>query len=186
MQTHFQFELPSWVQPFVAAYDKDFSTPKKRMALAIALSAENIKQKTGGPFGAAIFDSEHKLVAPGINLVTSNHCSILHAEMVAIALAQKTLGRYDLSDGGKATFELASSSEPCAMCMGAVPWSGIKRLACAARDQDVRAVGFDEGAKLNEWFEAMRDRGIDVTRDIEREAAVQILKDYAKQQGTIY
>lgn len=186
MQTHFEFELPGWVEPFLVGYDRDFSTPEKRMALAIALSAENIRQKTGGPFGAAIFDGNHQLVAAGINLVPSANCSILHAEMVAIALAQKTLGRYDLSDGGKASFELASSSEPCAMCMGAVPWSGIKRLTCAARDQDVRDVGFDEGAKLSEWFEALNERGIEVSRDIHRDAAVEVLKDYAKQQGTIY
>lgn len=186
MQSHFEFDLPAWVEPFLAAYDKDFSTPDKRMALAIALSAENIRQQTGGPFGAAIFDHNNQLIAAGVNLVPSNNCSILHAEMVAIALAQKSLGRYDLSDGGKAAFELASSSEPCAMCMGAVPWSGIKRLICSARDQDVRAVGFDEGAKLSEWFEALNDRGIEVIRDTQRGAAVEVLQAYAKRQGTIY
>ena len=143
MHTQFHFELPAWVAPFIAAYDPDFSTPEKRMALAIALSAENIKHQTGGPFGAAIFDAAGKLIAPGINLVPSKNCSILHAEMVAIALAQKTLGRYDLSDGGRETYVLAASTEPCAMCFGAVPWSGVKRLICGARDEDARAVGFD-------------------------------------------
>ncbi|MBX2853285.1 MAG: nucleoside deaminase [Phycisphaeraceae bacterium] len=186
MQTHFEFELPAWVEPFVAGYDPDFSTPDKRMALAIALSAENIKKQTGGPFGAAIFDSNHQLIAPGVNLVPSKNCSILHAEMVAIALAQQALGRYDLSDAGQETYELAASTEPCAMCFGAVPWSGVKRLLCGARDEDARAVGFDEGAKLSEWPEALQERGIDVVRDIARADAVAVLNDYAKQQGTIY
>jgi tRNA(Arg) A34 adenosine deaminase TadA len=106
--------------------------------------------------------------------------------MVAIALAQKGLDRYDLSDSGKENFELAASTEPCAMCFGAVPWSGVKQLLCGARDEDARSVGFDEGAKLSEWPEALKERGITVARDIERQAAVNVLNEYAKQQGTIY
>lgn len=186
MQTHFEFVLPSWVEPFIDTYDKDFSTPEKRMALAIALSGENIKQQTGGPFGAAIFDSNNQLIAPGVNLVTSANCSILHAEMVAIALAQKSLGRHDLSNAGQETYELAASCEPCAMCFGAVPWSGVKRLLCGARDEDARAVGFDEGAKLSEWPEALAERGIEVHRDVWRDEADAVLKQYAEQRGTIY
>ena len=186
MQTHFEFQLPAWVAPFIAERGDTYATPEDRMALAIDLSAENIKQKTGGPFGAAIFDHAGKLIAPGVNLVPSNNCSILHAEMVAIALAQQTLGRYDVSNAGKEIYELAASCEPCAMCFGAVPWSGVKRLLCGARDEDARAAGFDEGAKLSNWHEALAERGIQVTRDIARQDAADVLKDYAKQQGTIY
>ena len=186
MQTHFEFELPAWVQPFVAAYDPDFATPEKRMALVIALSAENIKHKTGGPFAAAIFDNNNLLIAPGVNLVTSANCSILHAEIIAIALAQKALGRYDLSNAGKETYELAASTEPCAMCFGAVPWSGVNRLLCGARDEDARAVGFDEGAKLSEWPEALKERGIEVTVDVLRAEAQLVFKQYAKAGGIVY
>lgn len=186
MQTHFEFELPAWVEPFVADYDNDFSTPEKRMAFAVALSAENIKQKTGGPFGAAIFNNQHQLIAPGINLVTTANCSILHAEMVAIALAQQALGRYDLSTAGKETYELAASTEPCAMCFGAVPWSGVKRLLCGARKEDAEQVGFDEGAKPDNWATALEQRGIEVVRDVSREAAAAVLTRYATQENTIY
>lgn len=186
MKTHFQFELPSWVPPFVASQGDTFATQDQRMAFVIALSYENVKHKTGGPFGAAVFDDQGRLIAPGVNLVPAERCSILHAEIVAIALAQKTLGRYDLSDGGLAVYELAASTEPCAMCFGAVPWSGVKRLVCGARDEDARAVGFDEGAKLADWPQALADRGIEVVRDIARQDAVEVLNEYAKQQGTIY
>lgn len=186
MQTQFEFELPKWVEPFLAERDEVFATQDDRMALAIALSAENVKQNTGGPFGAAIFDEAGRLIAPGVNMVPSKNCSILHAEMVAIALAQQTLGRYDLSNAGEESFELAASTEPCAMCFGAVPWSGVKRLLCGARDEDARAVGFDEGAKLSDWPAALQERGIQVTRDIARQDAVNVLNQYAKEQGTIY
>jgi len=186
MQTNFQFELPAWITPFLKKQGEIFATQDQRMALAIALSAENIKQNTGGPFGAAIFDAAGKLIAPGVNLVTTANCSILHAEMVAIALAQQTLGRYDLGSAGTETYELAASTEPCAMCFGAIPWSGVKRLLCGARDEDARALGFDEGAKRNDWPNALAERGIQVTRDISRQAATDVLKQYAKQHGTIY
>ena len=186
MQTRFEFELPAWVEPFVAERGAVYATAADRMALAIALSAENIKQKTGGPFGAAIFDNAGRLIAPGVNLVPSSNCSILHAEMVAIALAQQTLGRYDLSNGGSESYELAASTEPCAMCFGAVPWSGVKRLLCGARDEDARAVGFDEGAKLDNWPEALQERGIEVTADLLRADAQLVFKHYVDSGGIIY
>jgi hypothetical protein len=31
---------------------------------------------------------------------------------------------------------------------GAVPWSGVRRLACGARDEDASDIGFDEGPKM--------------------------------------
>ncbi|MEM6257256.1 MAG: nucleoside deaminase [Planctomycetota bacterium] len=185
MLQHFEFDLPGWVLPFVKDRGDVYATPEDRMALVIDLSAENVK-RGDGPFGAAVFDASGKLIAPGVNLVTRNNCSILHAEMVAIAIAQQTLGRYDLSDGGKENLELATSCEPCAMCFGAVPWSGVKRLLCGARKQDAEASGFDEGAKPEAWAEALKVRGIDVTVDLYRERAAEVLRRYAEGQGLIY
>lgn len=186
MQMHFEFDLPQWVEPFVKERGEVFTTLESRVALAIDLSAENVKRKTGGPFGAAIFDHDHRLVAPGVNLVPTKKCSILHAEMVAIALAQQLLERNDLSDDGRAEYELAASTEPCAMCFGAVPWSGLKKLACGARDEDARAVGFDEGAKLSDWTAALAQRGIKVQRDVLRDRASAVLQQYAEQSGPLY
>ena len=120
------------------------------MNFVIDLSRQNIERATGGPFGAAVFDADGRLVAPGVNMVIPQNCSILHAEMVAMALAQKVLGRFDLSDGGCQTFSLFTSTEPCAMCFGAIPWSGVRRLVCGAARKDAEAVGFDEGSEAGE------------------------------------
>jgi tRNA(Arg) A34 adenosine deaminase TadA len=46
------------------------------------------------------------------------------------------------------------STEPCALCLGAIPWSGIRRLVCGARDEDARSIGFDEGEKVPYWIGA--------------------------------
>ena len=156
------------------------------MRFAIALARENVERQTGGPFGAAVFDDKGRLVAPGVNVVVTSNCSILHAEMVAIALAQKKLGRYDIGDEGRRHYALVASTEPCAMCFGALPWSGVTRLVCGARDEDARRIGFDEGPKLPDWHKALQKRGIRVTRDVLREEAVAVLDLYAGLGRPIY
>ena len=178
--------LPDWVESFLEQWPQVLAEPEQRMELAIALSRENIRQQTGGPFGAVVFDGQGRLVAPGVNLVTSANCSILHAEMVALALAQQRLERYDLSNGGTERLELVSSTEPCAMCFGAVPWSGVRRLVCGARDADARSIGFDEGPKPQDWRRGLEQRGIEVKADILRDQAAEVLREYALGGGAIY
>lgn len=156
------------------------------MRFAIALSRKNLEHQTGGPFGAAIFNEEGRLLSPGVNLVLSTNCSILHAEITAMAVAQKMLGRYDLGDGGQASYALYASTEPCAMCFGAIPWSGVNQLVCGARDEDARRIGFDEGPKMPGWVDALEKRKINVIRDVLRREAVLVLNDYAASGGVIY
>ncbi len=178
--------LPHWVEGFLSNYQEIFKSPEERIELAIALARKNVQESTGGPFGAAIFDDRGRLIAPGINLVTSAGSSLLHGEIVAIVLAQKKTGRYDLSAGGKYRYELASSTEPCAMCLGAIPWSGLSGIITAARDEDARRIGFDEGAKPARWSEKLEERGISVLSDIMRKEAIAVMEDYIKKDGIIY
>jgi len=159
---------------------------EERMRLVIELARQNVEQKTGGPFVAAVFDHQGNLIAPGVNMVVSANCSVLHAEIVAIALAQKILGRYDIGDGGKLHYDLVTSAEPCAMCLGAVPWSGISRIICGARGEDTQRIGFDEGAKPVNWINQLEGRGITVMRDILRQKAIEVLEEYKASGGPIY
>jgi tRNA(Arg) A34 adenosine deaminase TadA len=182
----FTIKLPEWVAAHIDQSPKIFPGIEDRMDFVIDLSRKNIEHQTGGPFGAAVFDADGRLVALGINMVTTSNCSILHAEMVAITLAQKVLGRYDISDGGRFYFDLFSSAEPCAMCFGAIPWSGVRRLVCGARKEDAQTIGFDEGPKIKNWTQALSERGIDVIRDVRREKAAAVLRDYMKTGGLIY
>ncbi|MGC9360154.1 MAG: deaminase, partial [Anaerolineae bacterium] len=118
--------------------------------------------------------------------VERQNASWAHAEMVALALAQQTLGTYDLRSEGAPRCALVTSAEPCAMCLGAVPWSGVQQLVCGARDEDVRAIGFDEGHKPADWVAALEHRGIVVLRDVLRDEAAAALRAYAAQGGAIY
>ena len=177
---------PAWIHEHLANLPGQVADDTERMALAIELARLNTEHGTGGPFGAAVFESSGRLVAVGVNVVVPDSCSFAHAEMTALGAAQQRLKTYDLGAEGLPQHELVTSTEPCAMCMGAVPWSGVRRLVCGARDEDARAVGFDEGPKIAEWPKELQARGIAVVRDVLRDEAAGVLRGYADGGGRIY
>lgn len=182
-----KLKLPGWVEEFLSDRDRGYPTEEDRMRLVIELSRLNVERGTGGPFGAGIFDlSTNRLVAPGVNLVTTANLSTAHAEMVAIMVAQQVVGHFDLGGPGRPPYELVASTEPCAQCFGATPWSGVRRLVCGARDEDARGIGFDEGPKMPDWVASLEQRGISVVRDACRDEAAAVLRRYAESGGIIY
>jgi tRNA(Arg) A34 adenosine deaminase TadA len=153
------------------------------MEVAVDLSRENVAQGTGGPFGAAIFNTNTGMpIALGVNLVVAHHCSILHAEIVAIISAQHVLQSYAL----QGPYLLASSAEPCAMCLGALPWSGISELVFGAHASDVEEIGFDEGCKPESWQQALAVRNIAVHSGVNRIGAQGVLQQYKRSGAIIY
>ena len=182
-----EIKLPEWIDSFLLGYPGFLSSIEDRMSFVIEAAHLNVSNATGGPFAAAIFETESgKLVSLGVNLVTSVGLSILHAEMVAFAFAQKKIGSYDLGRYDLPAHELVTSIEPCAMCYGAIPWSGVRRVIIGARDSDARRIGFDEGPKMRDWKDELKKRGIETICDVKREAAAQVLLDYSLQGGKIY
>ncbi len=184
--SNIQFSLPSWINDF----SKNFSFIKNvedRMDFVIEASHRNVLENSGGPFAAAIFEIETgNLVSLGVNLVMTQNISILHAEIVAFAIAQKKLGTYDLGGEGIAKHELVTSTEPCAMCFGAIPWSGVHQVVTAANDSDARNIGFDEGPKVKDWVKALSYRNINVISDIRRDKARRVLHEYSQANSIIY
>ncbi|MDA1043670.1 MAG: nucleoside deaminase [Verrucomicrobia bacterium] len=183
----FKLCLPAWIEDYCSTLEDAYHDVESRMQVAIALSRMNVAEGSGGPFGAAIFEQRTgRFVAPGVNLVVKRASSLAHAEVVAIMTAQTLLGTYALNQAAGAPYQLVSSTEPCAMCMGAIPWSGLSSLVCGASDADARAVGFEEGDKPGDWRAGYARRGIDVTCHICAEDAAQVLRDYAEAGGKIY
>lgn len=176
--------LPDWFYDHLEGYPDPLDSPEARMDLVLSLAQRNVDEGSGGPFGAAVFDIQGGLIAAGVNLVVPASAPIAHAEIVAIAHAGQTLGSWQIGQAGG--YELTSSTEPCAMCLGAVPWSGVKRLVCGASDSDARAVGFDEGHKPADWVEHLISIGIEVQRDVRRIEAAAVLQSYASDGGAIY
>jgi tRNA(Arg) A34 adenosine deaminase TadA len=180
-----EMSLPGWLDGFVSAWKEPLDTDEQRMRLAIALSAENVKYHTGGPFGAIVVAEQgSRLLGVGVNLVTTLELSIAHAEMVAFSLAQSASGNWNLGASGDA--QLVTSCEPCAMCFGAVPWSGVSSMIWGAGKDDAEAAGFDEGDKPGDWVQSLERRGIRTKGGILREEAAAVLARYAKRDGAIY
>lgn len=179
-----KIDLPGWIESFVDA-EKQYSTDEEKMSLAINLAGENVLQNTGGPFGAAIFDSgSGKLLSVGLNQVVRLNNSCLHAEVTAIMSAQAKTNSYSLSQPNG--YELFSSCEPCCMCLGATLWSGVRRLVCAATKADASAIGFDEGPVYESSYQYLEERGISVTRGFLREKAIKVFDLYVEKGGVIY
>ncbi len=187
IRSSFELTIPGWVGSFLSKNEGPFSSPTSRMSLAIELSRMNVIQGTGGPFGAAVFESESgRLVSVGVNLVEDSCASLAHAEVVAITLAQKRLSTFDLGASRLPAHELVTSCEPCAMCFGAILWSGVRGVLCGARSEDAQRVGFDEGPKIPDWTASLEERGIRVRVDVLRESANAVFLEYEAKGGLIY
>lgn len=185
LPTTLNINLPEWLQHEITNVPVLTST-EARMQWVIGLSEKTLQHQDGGPFACAIFDDEQQLVAAGVNLVTSHNNPTLHAETTAIAFAHAHLQTYYFDQQAEQRFHLYTSTEPCVMCLGACLWSGVASVVCAARDEDARAIGFDEGPKPNDWQQALRTRGVAVMVDVCRAAAVAVLQRYQTEVGVLY
>lgn len=111
---------------------------KKFMDEAIRLAAENVKNGTGGPFGAVIVKDGKIITACG-NSVTPDNDPTAHAEVNAIREACHKLGTHQLE-----ACEIYASCEPCPMCLGAIYWARPARVYYASTKEDAAEAGFDD------------------------------------------
>jgi tRNA(Arg) A34 adenosine deaminase TadA len=179
-------EYPPWIDD-IADWDHPYPTDADKMRFAIDLARENVQRNTGGPFGAAIFELETgRLVSAGMNsVVRANNCT-LHAEMVAFMMAQHRVGSYTLHGPGIPPHELVTSCEPCAMCLGATLWSGVRRVVYGAARADASKLNFEEGPVFPESYEYLERRGIEIVRGLMRDDAREVLELYRARKGQIY
>lgn len=175
--------LPPWVHELDAG--RVHADADAQMAFAIELSRRNVQHASGGPFGAAVFDGEGRLVGVGVNRVVAHNCSAAHAEVMALATSQQRLQRFRLNqDGGR--MRLATSAQPCSMCYGALIWAGIDEVLIGARADDVQSLaGFDEGPLPADWRGELERRGIAVQSDLRRDEACAVLRAYGE-SGVVY
>ena len=177
--------LPPWVHQAVDP-NAVFGDDNARMALAIELARLNVDRRTGGPFGAAVFTEQGRLVGIGVNRVVPLNCSLAHAEAMAFMTAQQRVQRYRLNEDGS-KFVLATSAQPCCQCYGASFWAGIDRMLIGARADDVHELTeFDEGPLPADWVGELERRGIAVVRDVQRDAAREVLRHYRDSGGAAY
>lgn len=158
----------------------------EKASIIISALQEDVKKvinNGAGPFVAAIYDENDKLLVKTTNSVIKENCSHNHAEINAIKEAEKKLGTYDLS---RYNLSLYITSEPCMMCIGAIMWSGIKNVYYGVPSSSVEKItGFDEGFKP-EWLDELKKRGIIVYGNIVPELGEQALQEYVDKGHKVY
>jgi len=88
-------------------------------AVALAASA---REHGNHPFGAVLVTAAGEVVGAENTVVTGNDPTG-HAETNLVRLAASTLTQRELDSSA-----LYTSTEPCAMCSGAIYWAGIPRV----------------------------------------------------------
>lgn len=94
----------------------------KRIRQVIAI-AECARANGNRPFGALLVSATGETLASAENSQLTEGQVLAHAEMV---LLHEAVIRYDPETLQKST--IYTSAEPCAMCAGAIFWSGVGRL----------------------------------------------------------
>lgn len=185
---NFTISLPEWAVAEMAALPDVMPTLEERMKAVIRFSQLNFEHNTGGPFAAGVFEKETgKVVTFGVNRVLPSNCSSAHAEVVTLSLAQKKLGTFDLGGPGMPEHQLVVNWRPCAMCYGAVVWSGIRSLVIAGSSGELEELtGFDEGPIHPDWVGELERRGIDVTNNILKAEACQVFKAFGDSDQLVY
>ena len=158
------------------------------MRAVIRFSQLNIEQQTGGPFAAGVFETESgRLVTIGVNRVIASNYSSAHAEVIALSLAQKQLGSFDLGASNMPSYQLVVNWRPCAMCYGALIWSGVQSLVIAGSGPELEQItGFDEGPIHPEWEYELLKRGITTTNNVLGDQACEVFQQFRQSGQLIY
>lgn len=142
------------------------------MRIAIGLATENVLSGRGGPFGAVIV-GDGKVVATGVNQVTTSNDPTAHAEIVAIRAACKALLTFQLKG-----CTIYSSCEPCPMCLAAILWSRCDAIYFGSTAADAADAGFDDARFYEEVCRAPAERSLP-TRNLMREEAGESFRAWA-------
>ena len=189
LATQFDLGLPAWAAAEAAARAaQPFPTIEERVRFTIGLARTNFERDTGGPFGAAVFEvASGRLVSVGVNRVVPLQCSSAHAEVMALSLAQRAVGTHDLGGPGEPARQLVVNWCPCAMCCGAVLWSGIRSLVIAGSGPELEQLtGFDEGPIHPDWAGELTRRGVSVTDGVLHAETRQMFEDFARSGRPVY
>lgn len=151
---------------------------ERYMGMAIALSEKNVKDGSGGPFGAVIV-KDGKIVAQSSNSVTSTNDPTAHAEVSAIRLAAKELNSFDLSG-----CVIYTSCEPCPMCLGAIYWARISKIYYAGTRDDAEEIGFDDKFIYRELNRPAEKRQLPSVQ-IMREESLEVFRKWSTSEGRI-
>lgn len=146
------------------------SEDEKFIDIAIELS-----KKAYYPYGAIIV-RDGEIIGRSDAQVPVSDSEFSHAELRAIEDAMPHLGGHLCAEGGKDCV-IYCSCEPCAMCMGAILYTGISKLVYGATLEDSKECVNEILAKAADVARACVNREIEIVKELHRDKAVEVLKN---------
>ena len=134
--------------------------------------ADQSLQKGNKPFGALLV-SEGKIVLEAENTSQSENDPTRHAEMNLVSCASRQLSEEVLHQA-----TLYTSTEPCAMCAGAIYWAGISKVVYACSLKTLQQIS---GLTIDIESRSIFDRchpPVEVIGPVAEELAVEALMTY--------
>jgi len=113
----------------------------RHLARAITL-AHSAREHGNHPFGAIAVGPDGSILAEAENTVVTSRDCTGHAELNLVRVLSTKYDQATLAGSS-----LYTSTEPCAMCAGAICWSGIGRVIFALSEEGLYAItGPDKAA----------------------------------------
>lgn len=138
--------------------------------------AIELSKKSMYPYGAIIVKNGEIIGRSDVDVPVSK-TGFSHAELRAIENAMEHIGGHLCAEGGKGC-TIYSSCEPCAMCMGAILYTGIERLVYAATLEDSKECVNEILAKAEDVADACKNRKIEIIKELHKDKAVEVLKNW--------
>lgn len=110
------------------------ATDEDHLRLAFAV-AERAQERGNHPFGAILVGPDGEVLLEAENGYLPDGDMTAHAERLLATAASKAFEPEELFE-----CTLYSSAEPCAMCAGAIYWSGIARVVYALGEDGLRDI----------------------------------------------
>ena len=110
----------------------DIKIEHLQLAISVAWQA---RRHGNHPFGAVLVNEHDQVLLQAENTVMTGQDVTLHAETNLVRLACQHFSTEQL-----ARFSLYTSTEPCAMCAGAIYWGQIGRVVYALSEVDLYAI----------------------------------------------
>ena len=107
-----------------------------RQLLRRAIEPARLAREHGNhPFGALLVDAKGNVVLEAENTVRTDKDVTAHAETNLMRMAT---ARFDRDFLGRCT--LYTSTEPCAMCAGAIYWGNIRHVVFGLSQEQIHAI----------------------------------------------
>ena len=118
------------------------SVDEGHLARAIEL-ARRSREKGNQPFGSLLVNASGEVVLEAENTVVTDHDVSAHAELNLVRAASM---QFDVQVIREST--LYASTEPCAMCSGAIFWCGIGRVVYALSSEQLMGIVKDDSGSF--------------------------------------